>query len=232
MATKKDGLSYWQSLPRLPLSQQTNSQADNQWKEILYWQSEIYADPILQDCMINHQFAEYVGDKNHCHDLALKRAEQLWETRCEIERFGKVVTRDFRVFGNSKYADYQASVSKNANDSRKCTYGLTTTPKRSRNDQRLQDLESMGWLVSFNTKMKNKAFDMEMMKLFSATGTSDFSRIYNKLKTVYNRFQSNLKLHGSASLDNILNGKNYGTRSEIQRHNCKDIPNKMAYSHD
>lgn len=232
MTTKKDGLCYWDTLPRLPLSQQTSSQSDNQWQEILFWQIELGADPILQDCLINHQLHEYVGDKNHCHDLALKRAEQLWETKQEIERFGHVVTRDFRVFGNKKYADYQASVAQNANDSKKCTYGLNLTPKRSRNDQRLQDLESMGWLVQFNSKMKNKAFDTKMMQLFSAAGTSDFLRIYNNLKDVYNAFQKSLKLHGSASLDNILDGKNYGTRSEIQRQNCKDVPNKMAYSHD
>lgn len=232
MNVKKDGLCYWDTLPRLPWSQQTPSQSDNQWKEILFWQCELGADPILQDCLLNYQSCQYISDRNHYHDLALRRAEQLHETKCEIQKFGRVVGRDYRIYGNPKYSDYQASLVQNANDSRKCTYGLATTQKRSRNDQRLSDLEQMGWLVSFNAKMKNKAFDLEMMKLFGATGTSDFSRIYDKLKTVYNQFQKSLKLHGSASLDNILDGKNYGTRSEIQRHNCKDVPNKPSYSHD
>lgn len=232
MNVKKDGLSYWDSLPRLPLSQRGNSQSDNQWKEILYWQSEIYADPVLNDCLLNHQFSQYLGDRNYYYDLAIKRAEQLWETKQEIEKFGKVVTRDYRVYGNSKYADYQASFVQNANDSRKCTYGLATTQKRSSNDQRLSDLEQMGWLVSFNSKMKNKAFDLEMMKLFSSAGTSDFSRIYHKLKTVYNRFQKSLTLHGSASLDNILNGKTYNNSTEIQKRNCNDLPSKLTYCND
>lgn len=185
ITTKKDGLCYWDSLPRLPWSQQTPSQSDNQWKEIIYWQSEIYADPILQDCLLNHQFAEYIGDKNYHHDLALKRAEQLWETKQEIEKFGKVVTRDYRVFGNKKYADYQASFVQAVDSTRKCTYGLTATLERTitvrekpAESDYLDRLKQANFYHQYAKKWGNQDFITECEKLANTANKSEIDWVY------------------------------------------------------
>lgn len=186
MANKKDGLCYWDSLPRLPWSQQTSSQSDNQWKEILFWCGELGADPILQDCLLNHQFSEYLADRDYCHDLALKRAEQLWETKQEIEKFGHVVTRDFRVFGNPQYADYQTSFVKNANDSKKCSYGLTTIERtvivreKPIESDFLDRLKQANFYHQFAKKWENADFLEECEKLVNSANKSETDWVYQQ----------------------------------------------------
>lgn len=200
-------VSFLDGLPRLSLCQQTGNMEHDQWHEIMLWVGVFQGDPVLTDCMLSHQFTEFIGEKNHFYDLAFERANQLQETYYELERFGKVVTKDYRILKTNNQPQ--------------------SSGDRTDSNQKLEDLKQIKWLVDFNGRQKNKHFDQLLANLINSCGSAGFREQYQRLQKVYNLFQRDSNVgRRVANLDHIINGIDPLSAPVPQNFNCKDIPPK------
>lgn len=169
-------------LPRLPYShtvtrfKNCSIQSSRDWAEITYWMGLYDADPILLECQLNHQMAQFEGDKSYWHDIALKRAEQLNKTFEEINRFGKPITQDMRVHGNPKYSNFhQNTVSNSTNIT-----PLANSNYRETKQDRISQCEMfLTYLVNYPYKSTQNIYDSMIANL---DNPSQFARLRSEFK--------------------------------------------------